>query len=121
MRFWWEAESRSEREEKLRRREEERQRRRERRIDLEEAHEYRRMQREHIEDLLAALPPKDSTEQAPQRSDPSLSEWDRQRGTPSPADNRKFCLQLIFVILSLWLCVMGSCVIVTIIGFLWGQ
>ena len=66
-------------------------------------------------------PPKDSPEQAPQWPGPSLSEWDRQRGTPSPADHRRFCLLLIFVILSLWLCVMGSCVIVPIIRFLWGQ
>jgi hypothetical protein len=62
-------------------------------------------------------PEKDHPERAPQRPGPSLSEQDRQRGT-SP-DDRKFYLQLIFVILSLWLCGMGSFVIVAIIGFLW--
>jgi hypothetical protein len=56
-----------------------------------------------------ALPPKDYPKRAPQLSGPSLGDYG------------KFCL-LIFVILSLGLCVMGSCFFVpTIIGFLWGQ
>ena len=66
-------------------------------------------------------PLKDHLERTPQWTGPSLGEWNPQWGTPSLADYGKFCL-LIFVIISLGLCVMSSCFFVTtIIEFLWGQ